>query len=298
MNLSHLQVFYEVARCGSFSRAAEALFTAQPALSRQVAALEKELGLALFVRQPRGVVPTEAGRRLLTYAGQIFSLVADAEQAMAAYKNLEAGTLNLAASTTIGNYLLPPLLAAYRQKHPAVEVSLRVANSQEIARLVLNREVDIGLLSGPLAVGGLYVEVFGTDELVAVVAPGHPLAREEEVPLAVLTQETLLLREPGSATRRAVEEYLAGQGIKPGRTFVLENTEAIKGVVASGLGVAFLSRYAVEPEIRYGGLQPLDGAAWRLERQFLLVLPKDARLSPPALAFLAMAKKHSYGAGR
>ncbi|MGI9861954.1 LysR substrate-binding domain-containing protein [Moorella naiadis] len=291
MDLAHLKAFYEVGRWGSFSKAAEVLFTSQPALSRQVAALEKELGLDLFSRQPRGVILTEAGRRLFAYAEQIFSLLAEAARVLAEFKNLETGTLALGASTTIGNYLLPPVLAAYRHKHPGVEVCLQIGNSQEIEAMVADHRVEIGLLAGPLTTSGLYVEVLLADELVAVVAPDHPLAQQEHPPLTVLARETLLLREPGSATRRATEEYLAARGIVPGKTFVLGNTEAIKRAAASGLGIPFLSRYTMDLEFQYGRLLPLNGPEWRIERPLFLAFPKDTRLSPPALAFLAHIRK-------
>ncbi|MHB1127944.1 MAG: LysR substrate-binding domain-containing protein [Bacillota bacterium] len=293
MDLSHMLAFYQVARCGSFSKAAESLFSSQPALSRQVAALEKELGLVLLDRQPRGVTPTEAGRRLLEYAEQIFRLLGEVERVLAGFKDLEAGTLTLGASTTIGNYLLPSVLAIYRQKNPGLELSLTVKSSREIESLVADHKVDLGLLAGPLTAGGLYVEAFGEDELVAVVAPGHPLTRQQDISLAALAGETLLLREAGSATRQTTEEYLDGKGIVPANTFVLGDTEAIKRAAASGLGVAFLSRYTMELEVQCGRLQPLDGPEWRIRRQLFVAFSKDSRLSPPALTFLALIRKQS-----
>ncbi|MHB1419769.1 MAG: LysR substrate-binding domain-containing protein [Bacillota bacterium] len=293
MDLSHLLAFYHVARYGGFSKAAESLFSSQPALSRQVAALEKELGLDLLERQPRGVIPTEAGRRLLEYAEQIFIMLEEAERVLAGFKNLEAGTLSLGASTTIGNYLLPSVLAIYRQKNPGLELCLTVKNSLEIESLVADRKVDLGLLAGPLTVGGLYVESFGEDELVAVVAPGHPLTKQPDISLAALAGETLLLREAGSATRQTTEEYLAGKGIVPKDTFMLGDTEAIKRTAAGGSGVAFLSRHTMELEVQCGRLQPIDGPEWRIRRQLFVAFSKDSCLSPPALAFLALIRKQT-----
>jgi DNA-binding transcriptional LysR family regulator len=170
MDFTNLMAFYQVATSGNFSKAANQLFVSQPALSRQVAALERELNLQLFSWHGRQVVITDAGRRLLVYAEKIISLAKEAKKEMLELKDLTTGELALGASTTIANYFLPKVLALYQQKHPGISINLQVGNSTEIEEMTFAGSVDLGLVAGEVQAPRLYQEQFAEDELCIVVS--------------------------------------------------------------------------------------------------------------------------------
>lgn len=295
MDLDQLRAFCAVARRRSFTRASEELHLSQPAVSRQVEALEASLGMSLFSRQGRRVALTEPGRRLLDYAERILGLVAQAERALAELRSLATGSLTIAASTTPGNYLLPAVLAAFQERHPGVEARLAVHPSADVERLTLAGQADLGVAATPLRSPGLHAFPYREDELLLIAPAGHPLAACREVGpaelAAALERDCLLLREPASATRRATEEHLRALGIRPRRLVEIGQTEAIKRAVAAGMGLSFASRQAVADALAAGGLAAPPGPAARIRRQIHFLLPKGARLSPAALAFVALARK-------
>lgn len=291
MDLYHLQTFHRVARLRNFSRAADELSLSQSAVSRHIEALEERLGLELFSRGGRGATLTEAGLRLLDYAERILRLSDEAARALAELRDLESGRLVVGASTTPGNYLLGPVVAAYQERYPGIDLRLDVRDSQSITRLVEEGEVDVAVLARSSAAPGMSAEPCIDDELLLVAAPGHPLAGKNEVSLGDLAEALLFLREPGSHTRQTVEEWLRTRHFHPRQTRELGSTEAIKRAVAAGGGVAFLSRYAVTLEVRAGILKPLAGPDCRLARQFILAFPKGGRRPPAVLAFAALLRK-------
>lgn len=266
LNLTLLRLFAAVARHRSFSRAAEALHVSQPAVSKGVRELEAQLGSRLLERGPGGVRLTEAGDVLAGHARELFAAERAAEEAMAALRGLERGTLAVGASTTIATYLLPPLLGAFHRAHPAVELCLTSANTQAIARLLLARELDVALVEGPVAEPGLTIRPWREDGMVLIAAPSHRLAREDApIDPLVLRDELLIMREHGSGTREVVSAALATHGIVPRRTIELGSTEASKQAVAAGLGVAILSVAAAADQIALGRLRivPMRGLSVR-----------------------------------
>lgn len=292
MDISNLKAFYQVAISGNFSKAADELFVSQPALSRQVATLEKELDLQLFTRQGRHVVITDAGRRLFIYAEKIISLTKEAKKEMLEFKNLSTGELTLGASTTIANYLLPKVLALYKKKNPGISIHLNVGNSTEIEVMTAQGKVDLGLVAGKILNPRLYHEQFAEDELTLVVANRLQYLRDAKTDASFseqLSQETFLCRETGSDTLRLLEELLLQFNINPTHKLVLGDTEAIKRGVINNMGVAFLSNYTFEYELQLGLLVPLKKMS--LMRPLLLTYPKGTRLSPAALSFSALLKK-------
>lgn len=291
MDLVRLRTFYEVASCGSLTGAAEKLCTSQPAISRQLAALEKEIGLSLFSRHSHGVRLTEAGRHLFAYGEKILTLVDHAERSLAELRDLEAGTITIGASTTIGNYLLPAWLAGFSKSYPKIEVSLQVENSNRVILDVLEGKLNIGLIAGPLNSPELCQEHLLDDDIILLVGPEHPWLHERPVFPASLQREALILRETGSATRQAIEAFLEQEKIRPAKTIVLGDTEAIKRAVMAGMGVTFLSQNTVQMELGYGLLYEIKEPYLCFKRPLLAVYPKGARLSPAVLAFLSTVKK-------
>ena len=293
MELSHLKAFYQVAVTGSFSKAAEELFLSQPALSRQVSALEKEIGLQLFSRQSRKVVLTDAGRRFFVYTEKIIDLLMEAQKEMHELKDVKTGELTVGASTTISNYLLPPILAAYQEKNPGINIHLSVGNSTEVEQMVLDNKVDIGLLAGETHAAGLYQEQFAEDELYFVTHPNHHLHEIKDSDLTELGRETFLCRERGSATQSLLNSMLNRLDIKPEKILVLGDTEAIKRGVVNRMGIAFLSKHTLKYELKLALLRLLNPVKYKMSRPLISVYRKDTRLSPAALAFLSLLRKES-----
>ncbi len=291
MELFQLRSFYEVARSGSFSKAAENLCITQPALSRQIVILEKTVGISLFNRHNRGVNLTDAGRRLFEYAEDVLKLLDKASKSLKEMQNLESGQLKIGASTTIGNYLLPTWLAKFLNLHPGVDVCLQVGNSDTIIEQLVDGLFDFAFVAGFSSTPGLCIEPLLEDEILFLVGPDHPLAKAESLLQPDLAKEVLIFRESGSATKQAVDSLLSQTGIQPARVITLGNTEAVKRAVIAGMGVTFLSKHTVTLELKTGLLFAPDIPDLRVKRQFLSIYPKGVRLSPAALSFLAHVKK-------
>lgn len=287
MNLHHLALFRCVAQCGNVSAAAQQLAISQSAVSKQVQDFEQALGLKLFDRLPRGVRLTEAGRFLLGYANRLFAVQAEAETALSDLQQLGRGRITLGASRTIGSYLLPDWLAAFHAQHPAIEVSLRVDNTGEIERQLLAGEIDIGFAEGVPEAAGLDYRVFAEDELVLIASPRHPCADAAPLSLRKLTRETLLMHEPGSGTRAVTEQALRALGLHLKPAMTLASTEALKQTVRTGVGLAFLSNFAVRAEVDAGHLRVLPVKGLRIRRKLFILQPRGTAPSPAVAAFLS-----------
>lgn len=291
MDLIQLRTFYEAAICGSLTGASEKLCSSQPAISRQILTLEKELGLSLFSRHSRGVRLTEAGRCLFEYAAKSLKILDNAEKALAELRDLESGTITLGASTTIGNYLLPVWLADFSKQYPKIDISLQVANSNNVIVDLLEGELDIGLIAGPINSPDLCQDYLLDDQIILLVGPKHPWHNKNTIFPEAIMNEVLILRETGSATRQAIESFLENEKIISPKTIVLGDTEAIKRAVMAGMGITFLSRNTVNLELEYGLLYEINDSNFSFKRPLFAVYPKGARLSPALLAFLSMIKK-------
>ena len=295
MNLNHLAVFHAVAEEGGVSRGAERLCVSQPAVSKQVRELEAALGLKLFDRLPRGVRLTQAGEVLAGHARRLFAVEADAERAIAELKGLSRGSLRVGASLTIGVYLLPEILGAYRKLHPGIDLELEIANTQVIQQKLRENALDVALTEGFVEtcepksdLDDLEAEIFHRDELVAVVPPGHRLLSEEVVTAAQFCAEPFLMRETGSGTREVVERALAQVKVVVHPTMSLGSTEAIKRAVTAGLGVAIISRLALSTELAAGLLQVVALSNLRIERPLHIVRLRGKSESHAARAFFKL----------
>jgi len=292
MNINHLAIFHAVAEEAGMSREAERLCISQPAVSKQIKDLEAALGVMLFDRLPRGIRLTQAGEVLAGHARRLFAVEANAERAIAELKGLVQGRLTVGASLTIGDYLLPQILGAYRKKHPGIELRLEIANTHVIQQKLRENALDVGLTEGFAEDGDLEAEVFGEDTLAAVVPPGHPLLQENTVPAARFCAEPFLMREPGSGTREVVERALAQRGIVVQPAMSLGSTEAIKRGVASGLGVAIVSKLALELEFSAGLLCPLALSDLTITRPLHLVRLRGKSEGAAVQAFVKVLKPH------
>ena len=300
MTLRQLEVFLAVAREKSFSRAATRIHSSQPTLSEHVSELEGELGKKLFFRQGRGreVTMTEAGRVFEQYAAAAVSAVEGARQALADLDGLAHGSLLVGASTTPGLYVMPGLIAAFRAKYPGVDLKLQIANSQAIEGRVRERELDLGIVGGHAISPGQKCLTAGMlDELVLIVPPTHGWAKRREIAPQLLADESLLLREEGSATRSVTERTLLRAGIRFRVAMELDHTEAIKQGVMAGLGVAFVSTYAVRGEIATGRLCALRLRGIRLRRHFHVIHHEARRVTASARAFMELLEQAAPGRG-
>lgn len=288
MNLNALRIFAAVVEHRGFSRAARAIHVSQPAVSKAVRTLERRAEQPLVERGGRGPRLTEAGEMLYEHARRIFALERAAEEELRARRGMEAGALHVGASTTVATYLLPPLLAEFARRHPAVELRVTSANTREVARALLAYELDVALVEGPVADERIVAEPWLEDVLVMVAAPQHPLAAREAVAPGELAGERMLVREPGSGTREVAETALAAAGVIPARTVELGSTEAIKEAVAAGLGIAAVSRAALRDEIALGRLAVLRTAGLEIRRSFTRLALAGRPPTPAARAFLRL----------
>lgn len=292
MNLNQLRVFCEVVERKGFTRAAEALYLTQPAVSRQVQELERHYGVELFEQIGKRIYPTEAGNTLYGFARQVFRTLDDLDGELNELKGLKAGHLRIAASATAGTYLLPPLLGSFKRKYPGVEVTLEIHNSQQVEQLLLVRhQIDLGVTERPVVDDSLYSEPFDTDELVVIVSVEHPFANRETISPLDLNGERFILREIGSGTRTLLDEEFARLSLRVRPIMELGSTAAVKQAVAAGLGVSIVSSRSVRLEVAAGLLTTLRCPDMRLVREIRYVHHKDRRLSRASAAFLQILKK-------
>jgi|DewCreStandDraft_1066081.scaffolds.fasta_scaffold00049_4 DNA-binding transcriptional LysR family regulator len=292
--LDELRTFHAVARRRSFTRAAEELALTQPAVSGHVRRLERRLGTRLFVVRHRQVFLTPEGEVLFAFAERVFNLLAEAERAVAEVAALERGQLRLGASTTIGIYVLPPVLGTFARRYPGLRITLDIGTTAEIAARVRRGELPLGLVEAEVEPDGVLVEPFLTDRLVLIVPPDHPWARRGRIGIEELAGAALIQREPGSGTRALVERALHAHTLAPRVVMELGNTEAIKRAVMAGLGVAFVSQYTVAGELQAGQLAAVETPELALERTFHLIMPADGYRPRAVQAFLdLLAQQHA-----
>ncbi|HEX7084571.1 MAG TPA: LysR family transcriptional regulator [Gaiellaceae bacterium] len=245
MDERRLNVFVEVARRLSFAGAARTLRLSQPSVSAHVAALERELGAQLFERTTRRVRLTAAGEALLARAETLLRDHAEARRAVAAADERIDGNLTVAASLTIGGYVLPAALARLVAAHPALQVRVTIQNTEQVVRALSEGRADVGFVEGGLVSPGVVLHPLREDELVVIAPAGHPFAGLREVPLEELARAPFVLREEGSGTRQVAETHLRAAGFDPAGLRVvaeLSSIDAIKACVAAGLGVSIVSR--------------------------------------------------------
>lgn len=266
MNLHLVRLFAAVAAEQSFSRAAERLYISQPAISKGIQELERQLDAKLIDRSASPIGLTEAGRLLQRYAAQIFAAERGAERALAQLHNLERGHLTIGASSTIGIYMLPALLGLYHQRHPGVELVLDIGNTQQILDRLTSMPLDMAFVEGPVEAEGVATRPWRGDTLVVIAAPEHPLAALPRVTLAQLQGAPFIVREHGSGTREVTEAALRAHDVAIQIAMELGSTEAIKQAVMARLGIAILSETTVSAERESGRLVALDVEGLRIQR--------------------------------
>ena len=295
--MHQLTVFRTVARYLSYTKAAEALYLSQPAISQQVKTLEQVLGLPLFARSGRGIVLTAAGQEFQRHVERLITLFAETAPAVQEISALERGSVLVGASNSAGTYVVPPLLGAFHARYPRIHITLTVADRRSIEELLLNRQLDMAVMSLVEQKEQFAVEFLMLYELVVVAAPTHRLAGHSSLTLRDLQPETFVLREPGSGTRLDTEHHFEHLGVPLRASLELGSIEAIKEGVSAGLGVAVLPWDAVTFEIACGDLVKLDVEGFPLKRQWYLVHLRGRRLSLAAQAFRRLLLQSSEAGG-
>lgn len=285
ITLRQLEVFSAIAGRGHVTRAAEAIAMTQSAASTALAELEQQLGTVLFDRIGRQLLLNEAGRQLLPKALDVLDRVREIEAAT--HGGELTFDLHLGASLTIGNHLLPALLAELARRHPQGEVRLSLKNTEQVVADLLGYRIDLGFVEGPVQDERLLRYVWHQDRLGVFVAAGHPLANRTATH-DDLKEVAWILREKGSGTREVFDRALASAGLPRRTAFELEQPEAIRQCVRNGLGLGCLSTLELRDAFQAGWLAPVAVPFLNLERQFQVVLHRDKHLSPGLRAILAL----------
>lgn len=282
--LHQLKVFEAVARHNSFTRAAEELFLTQPTVSMQVKQLSKAVGLPLFEQVGKRLYLTDAGKELYTTCREIFGRLAEFEIAISDMKGLKQGSLRLAVVTT-AKYVIPRLLGPFCKRYPGIDVSLTVTNHEYVIEGLANNRHDLYILSQPPEDLDVAVHPFLDNPLVVIAWRDHPLAHETKIPITKLAEETFIMREPGSGTRKAVQKLFDDEGLSLKVKLDLGSNEAIKQAIAGGLGVSVLSLHTLALEGPNSPLTILDVEGFPIQRYWYVVYPSGKQLSIIATAF-------------
>jgi DNA-binding transcriptional LysR family regulator len=281
-----LRAFAGFVRRGSFSGAAEELRISQPAVSKHIADMERDLGVKLIERRSRAL--TAAGEFLASHVLRAEAILVQAAHGIGALREPGSGSLSIRSSGTPGTYLLPEVVARFQQAHPAVRVNFELATSAEVVKAVRSHRAEIGIAGGFVAAPEIEAEPLIEDEIVIVGAPSF---KERRLSRDDLEQLIWISREVGSATRMIADEAMADLGIVPQRRLHLPSWEAIKLAARRGSGIAACSRLSVAEELEAGTLIVIPYVPWKVRRTFSIVRIRDAALTPAAHQFLLMLRE-------
>ena len=289
MNIEHLKTFQEIIKLGNFSEAAKKLGISQPAVSFQIQKLEQELGIRLIDRSQRAITLTKAGKRLLRFAEAVEGERENLRQDLEQMREDISGDLLIAASTIPGEYLLPTLLAKFKQRHPAVKIQVDVSDSLTVMSRIRDNTYEVGFCGITPEGKDLASFKIAGDEIVLIVFPGHPFAHKEEVSPEELEGEPLIFREATSGTQRSLESLLARGGAdirKWSPQLVLGSTQSVIAAVTAGAGIGFVSNLAIKgspvKQVRVRGL--------RLTRDFYGVYRQERAASRLLDEFISFVK--------
>jgi DNA-binding transcriptional LysR family regulator len=290
MDFDQLEIFLEVARLSSFSRAAEKRFRTQPAISSQIRALEEEVGARLLDRSGGRVSLTASGKLFFKYAEEtlerrkiIFYEIAETER-------VPRGEIVVGANEGTCLHILPEVFAQFKRDYPKVSVSIQRSDYAKILDAILENVVDLGVVSLPVNDNRLEAQMIHRDELVVITAPNHPLAGKKSVSVVDVSGYPLVVPKLGH-TRDALDALFYDHHLKPNLAMELDSSELLKRFVAAGVGVGFIARSNIEEDIRAKALAMLTLADAQIRRDLAIVFRKDKSLSRAAKAFIEIALK-------
>ena len=290
VNLNQLRSFFLAAREKSITKAAEALYITQPAVSIQIKSLEEALQLKLFRKCGKDLEITDAGKVLYGYAEKIFLIVGEMEHVLKGYADLTQGSLTMGTTRSFARHLMPALLSQFQEEFPGVKVYLEVGSSQEIADRLLEFKYDLGIIGRLQYSNKLRSVPYGKEEFCLVTPPHHRFAGRQEVSLQELKEEPIIIRENGSGSRHAILSLLRSHGVKPSVLLEAGSFEFIKEYISKGRGISFLYKPEFQLEAKMGLLKPVPIREGPIFIQSDIVFPRDVELSPPAKAFLRLAQ--------
>lgn len=283
--LHQLKIFDAVARHLSFARAAEELHLTPPALSIQVKQLAEVIGQPLFEQIGKKISLTPAGSASWATCRDVLNRLDQLAQELAALQDLEKGSLKLATLAT-AEYFIPRLLGEFCTKHPGVDATLFMGNREELLERLTRNQDDLYILGQPPEHLNVVTEPFADNHMVVIASPNHPLSKEKDIAPSRLRETPFILREPGSGTRLAAENFFAQHGFTLKVRMELGSNEAVKQVVAAGLGIAVLSVSTLRYELANGELEMLDVSGFPLERKWYMVYPAGKHLTPATKVFI------------
>jgi len=291
MTIRHFKIFIAVADAGSMTAAAAILFISQPTVSQAIAELEAHYGTRLFERLSRRLYITETGKKLLSYARHMISLLDDMEQTV---KNADdAGTLRIGASLTIGTAILPELTNKFTKLFPSIQIKAVIDNTKEIEAMILKNAVDFAVVEGIVHSRDIVEKAFMDDELVLVCGSGHPLYKAGSVSVSDLGEYGFIVREQGSGTRELFERAAASNLFKWRCIWECSDSGCLKNAALHGIGLAVISKKLVENEIRCGALAIVTVENFDLKRKFSIIHHKNKYLANSMKAFFNLCFSHS-----
>jgi DNA-binding transcriptional LysR family regulator len=258
-------------------------------------ALTELLGVRLWEQFGKRIYLTDAGRALLDHAERMAAIVQEIDREFVGYREEGAGSVRVGASTSIGTYCFPALVAEFTSHHPRIEVFLEIENTAHIQERLLRNDFDIAYLGAAVTSPHLEAEPFLKDEIFFACAADHPLASPTPITWEQLAHDKLIIREPGSATRHTMEEYCRAKGLTFPRTIQLGSVEAIKQAVMAGLGISYFSGLTVRHELETGRLVRLNITALSVTRMFLAVQHRQKKVTLALHAFTEFAKAWANG---
>lgn len=290
MDFDQLEIFLEVARLSSFSRAAEKRFRTQPAISSQIRALEEEVGARLLDRSGGRVSLTVAGKLFFKYAEDTLEEKKSILTAIAETEHVPRGQIVVAANEGTCLHILPEVFAQFKRNYPDVAVSIKRADYAKILESVSDLSVDFGVVSLPVTDNRLQCVPVHRDELVVITPPGHPLTAKQEVTVAEVAEYRLVVPKAGH-TRDALDTLFYDRHLKPRYAMELDSSELLKRFVAADVGVGFIARSNIQEDIRANALGALTISDAQIRRDLALVFRKDRSLSRAAKALIDIAVK-------
>ncbi len=288
--LPQISVFEAVARLGSYTKAAEELYMAQPTVSVQMKKLSETVGVPLVEQIGKRVHLTEAGRAVHAASNNLFATLAELETQLANIRGMTTGRLQLAVSTT-GKYFAPRVLAEFVKLHPGVEVSLQIHNRSTLLERMAQNLDDLYIFASPPGDSDVVTQTILPNPMVPYAAADHPLAKEKNIPFARFAEEPFLMREAGSGTRMLAREIFAEHGLDPKVRMELSTNEAIKQAIIAGLGVSIMSRYTLGLDVTHEQLAVLDVEGFPVERSWVFAYPVGKQLPVLAQGFMDFTRK-------
>ncbi|MBM7624572.1 LysR family transcriptional regulator [Sporohalobacter salinus] len=280
LNLRELKIFVTVCKTGSMSKTAEKLYVTQPAISQTISDLEEKLNVKLFDRIKRNLNLTHSGKILLKYSQKVLLLIDETQNTIEDIANMKQGQLSIGASMTIGTYLVPNIIQNFSQEFENIKLPFIIDNTSIIERMILDNEIDIGLVEGPIKSEDIIVKPFFDDKLYLVCSLKHKWANKKKINPKEIKTEELIMREEGSGTRAVIENNLYQANLEYNIKHVLNNIEAIKKTIEANMGISFLPKISIEEEIKQNKLVAKEIEGINFTRQFRIIYHKDKYRSP------------------